>query len=69
MKLAAYGMLGLSLPDFSQTINTQSFDDDLQGRVIDKSLWMYTEPTPESERVEMFWRDLVVLVKGRHQNA
>jgi lipoprotein-anchoring transpeptidase ErfK/SrfK len=64
LKLAGYSMLGLTLPDFSQTFKTQTFDADLQGRVIEKSLWMYSEPTPESERVEMFWRDLVVPLTG-----
>ena len=64
LKLAGYGMLGLSLPDFSQTLSSQSFDADLQGRVTEKSLWMYTEPSTESERVEMYWRDLVVPLTG-----
>lgn len=64
LKLAGYGMLGLSLPDFSQNYRTQSFNDDLQGRVTEKSLWMYAEPSEESERVEMYWRDLIIPLTG-----
>ncbi len=64
LKLASYGMLGLSLPDFSQTFRTQSFSADLQGRVTEKSLWMYAEPSSESEKVEMYWRDLVIPLTG-----
>jgi len=64
LKLAGYGMLGLSLPDFSQNFILQSFDDGLQGRVTDKSLWMYAEPSAESEKIEMYWRDLIIPLTG-----
>ncbi len=64
LKLAGYGMLGLSLPDFSRSDFTQTFYSDLQGRVIAKSLWMYDEPSPQSNRIEMYWRDLVVPLTG-----
>jgi len=60
LKLFAYGMLGLSLPDFPHSLFTQTFYQNLQGRVIDKSLWMYDEPSQDSNRLEMFWRDLLV---------
>jgi len=64
LKLAGYGMLGVSLPDFSQTFSVQTFDTNLEGRVTEKSLWMYAEPSSKSERVEMYWRDLVVSLTG-----
>lgn len=64
LKLAGYGMLGLSLPDFSRSNFSQTFYSDLQGRVIAKSLWMYDEPSPQSKRIEMYWRDLVVPLTG-----
>lgn len=64
LRLAAYGILGLSLPDFSPNFFTQSFDADLQGRITEKSLWMYAEPSSKSERVEMYWRDLIVPLSG-----
>lgn len=64
LKLAGYGLLGLSFPDFSESFNRQSFDSDLQGRITEKSLWMYNEPSPKAERVEMYWRDLVIPLTG-----
>jgi lipoprotein-anchoring transpeptidase ErfK/SrfK len=64
LKLAGYGMLGLSLPDLPRPLFTQTFYSDLQGRVIEKSLWMYDEPSLDSNRIEMFWRDLVVPLTG-----
>ena len=64
LKLAGYGILGLSLPDFSQSTISQTFDIDLQGRVTEKSLWMYAEPSAKSDRIEMYWRDLVIPLTG-----
>ena len=64
LKLAGFGILGLSLPDFPQTFLTQPFYTNMQGRVIEKSLWMYDEPTLQSNRVEMYWRDLVIPLTG-----
>jgi lipoprotein-anchoring transpeptidase ErfK/SrfK len=64
LKLAGTGILGLSLPGFSRSPFTQTYYSDLQGRVIDKSLWMYDEPSLESKRVGMYWRDLIVPLTG-----
>jgi hypothetical protein len=64
LKLAGYGLLGWSIPDFSQSFQQQSFDVNLQGRITEKSLWMYAGPSPKAERVEMFWRDLVIPLTG-----
>lgn len=64
LKLAGYGLLGLSFPSSSQTHSKHFFEDGLQGRVTDKSLWMHEEPTAKSNRVEMYWQDLVVPLSG-----
>ncbi len=64
LKLAGYGLLGLSFPDFSPTPSTQSFKADLQGRITEKSLWMYDEPSFAASRVKMYWRDLIVPLSG-----
>lgn len=64
LKLAGYGVLGLVLPDFPRSIFTQPFYSDLQGRVIEKSLWMYAKPSLQSDRVEMYWRDLIIPLTG-----
>jgi lipoprotein-anchoring transpeptidase ErfK/SrfK len=64
LKLASYGILGLALPDFSPNSLVQPFDTNLEGRVTEKSLWMYDEPSSKSKRVEMYWRDLVIPISG-----
>jgi hypothetical protein len=64
LKLASYGVLGLALPDFSPKSLVQPFDTDLQGRVTEKSLWTYNEPSAQSKRVEIYWRDLVIPLSG-----
>jgi lipoprotein-anchoring transpeptidase ErfK/SrfK len=64
LKLTSYGILGLALPDFSQNFLVQPFDTNLQGRVTEKSLWMYDEPSSQSKRVEIYWRDLVIPISG-----
>jgi hypothetical protein len=64
LKLAGYGLLGLSLPDLSPTFFNQIFEGDLQGRITEKSLWMYAEPSSKSNRVEMYWRDLILPLSG-----
>ena len=64
LKLAVYGMLGLSLPGFPSSNVPQTNYFDLRGRVIEKSLWMYEEPSLQSNRVEMFWRDLIIPLTG-----
>jgi lipoprotein-anchoring transpeptidase ErfK/SrfK len=64
LKLAGYGMLGLSLPGFPRSLYSQTFYSDLQGRIIEKSLWMYDEPSSQADRLEMLWRDLLITLTG-----
>ena len=64
LKLASCGMLGLLLPDFSPFLSLPTFDSDLQGRIIEKSLWMYDAPSTQANRVEMYWRDLIIPLTG-----
>lgn len=64
LKLAGYGLLGLSIPDFSHNLFKRSFEADLQGRITEKLLWMYDEPSSKSNRVEMYWRDLILPLSG-----
>jgi lipoprotein-anchoring transpeptidase ErfK/SrfK len=64
LKLAGYGMLGLLLPDFSRFLSLPTFDSDLQGRVTYNTLWSYDAPSENANRVEMYWRDLVIPLSG-----
>ena len=63
LKLAGYGFLGLSLPNIPLTFN-QNYYSNLQGRVVEKSLWMYDEPSFQAKRIDMFWKDLVIPLTG-----
>jgi hypothetical protein len=64
LRLAGYGLLGLSIPDLFQSHFNQTFENGLQGRITEKSLWSYTEPSSKSKRVEMYWRDLIISLSG-----
>ena len=64
LKLASYGILGLSLPDLPRSRFKQTDYSNLQGRVTADSLWMYDEPSLEAKRVELYWRDLVIPITG-----
>ena len=64
LKLASYGILGLTLPDFSTNSLVRPFDTNMEGRVTEKSLWMHDEPSAQSKRVEIYWRDLVIPISG-----
>lgn len=50
------GMLWPSLPGL---LHQDDFDN-LQGRVMDRTLWMYAEPDFQSKRLKLYWRDLVM---------
>ncbi|GAB4505201.1 MAG: hypothetical protein Fur0043_21960 [Anaerolineales bacterium] len=62
LKLAGYGALGLFLRDVFPS--PQLAEAGLQGRITDKSAWLYSEPTPQSNKVELVWRDLVLPISG-----
>ena len=64
LKLTGYGMLGLLLPDFPRLLSLPTFDSDLQGRITDKFLWSYDAPSEHANRVEMYWRDLIIPLSG-----
>jgi lipoprotein-anchoring transpeptidase ErfK/SrfK len=60
LKLSGYSLMGMMLPDLS----TRSFQLDefanLQGRIIDRTVWTYDEPSAKAERAKLYWHDLVV---------
>ena len=64
LRLASYGILGLSLPDLPRSRFKQIDYSNLQGRVTANSLWMYDEPSLEAKRLELYWRDLVIPITG-----
>ncbi len=60
LKLSGYGLMGVFLPDLS--IHSPQADDfaNLQGRIIDRTVWVYDEPNFKSKREKLYWHDLVI---------
>jgi len=52
--------MGILLPDLAVGFPLQDDFDNLQGRIIDRTVWSYQEPNPKSKRAKLYWRDLVV---------
>jgi lipoprotein-anchoring transpeptidase ErfK/SrfK len=57
LKLGGYGLMGMALPNLS-SFAPDDFSN-LQGRVIDRTLWSYDEPDLKSSRKKLYWHDLV----------
>ncbi|GAB4428272.1 MAG: hypothetical protein Kow002_17160 [Anaerolineales bacterium] len=65
LKLTGYGMLSLLLPDMPLlAAQPQAYLKDQQGRVTDDLLWTYSQPSFESKRLKMYWRDIIVPITG-----
>jgi hypothetical protein len=65
LKLAGYGTLGLLLPDLPLFASSPgAYLEDQQGRVTENMLWSYSQPSFESERLKMHWRDIIVPITG-----
>jgi hypothetical protein len=60
LKLGGYGVMGMLLPNDLFTRPAQDEFFNLQGRVIDRTIWSYAEPDFKSERENLYWHDLVV---------
>lgn len=52
--------MGIFLPDFSLSFHQQDDFDNLQGRIIDRTVWAYDEPNFKTKRIKVYWHDLVV---------
>jgi hypothetical protein len=65
LKLAGYGTLGLLLPDLRLSADPPgAYLQDQQGRISDDLLWSYSQPSFESKRLKMHWRDIIVPITG-----
>ena len=60
LKLSGYGLMGMMLPDLTSALPPQDEFGSLQGRVIDRIVWMYDAPSPKAKRLRLYWSDLVV---------
>ena len=60
LKLGGYGLMGMILKDLSASFPQQDNFTNLQGRMIDRTVWTYEEPSLKSRRVKLYWHDLVI---------
>jgi lipoprotein-anchoring transpeptidase ErfK/SrfK len=59
LKLTRFGLMGIFLPDISARLPLEEFPN-LQGRIIDRTVWTYDEPNSKAKRTKLYWHDLVV---------
>jgi len=57
LKLTGYGLMGMVLPQIPLP-QPDEFSN-LQGRVLDRTVWSYEAPDLKSARRKLYWRDLV----------
>jgi hypothetical protein len=62
LKLSSYGLMGIALPHIS--LPQQDQFSNLQGRVIDRTIWSHEAPDPKSARRKLYWRDLVIPISN-----
>jgi len=64
LKLTGYGLLGMFLPNLPLSLPHADDFDNLQGRVVDRTLWSYDAPGFKAKRKKVYWRDLVIPIKN-----
>ncbi|RPI88946.1 MAG: murein L,D-transpeptidase [Chloroflexi bacterium] len=62
LKLSSYGLMGIFLPDLSSRFPYEDSFANLQGRIIDHTVWAHDEPNSKSKRAKLYWQDLVVSI-------
>ena len=60
LKLSGYGLMGMLCPKLPMKFLQQDDFDNLQGRVIDRTLWEYDEPDFKAKRLKLYWHDLIL---------
>lgn len=60
LKLSSYSLTGLFLPDLSTYAPPRDEFTNLQGRIINRTVWSFDEPNANSRRAKLYWHDLVV---------
>jgi lipoprotein-anchoring transpeptidase ErfK/SrfK len=58
LKLSRYGLMAIFLPNLALP-EADEFAN-LQGRIIDRTVWAYDEPNSKAKRKKLYWHDLVV---------
>lgn len=60
LKIGSFGLMGLILPDVSAHFSQFDEFDNLQGRIIERTVWSYDEPNLKARRSRLYWHDLVI---------
>lgn len=60
LKLSSYGLMGMLCPKLPMKFLQQDDFDNLQGRVLDRTIWQYDEPDFKAKRLKLYWHDLIV---------
>jgi lipoprotein-anchoring transpeptidase ErfK/SrfK len=60
LKLSGYSLMGTFLPELSSYLLQPDDFANLQGRIIDRTVWTYDEPNSKAKRSKLYWHDLVV---------
>src|SRR5512147_2875739 len=60
LKLSKYGLMGIFLPQLSAHLPQEDEFTNLQGRIIDRTVWSYDQPNVKAKRTKLYWQDLVV---------
>lgn len=64
LKLGGYGLAGMIFPNGSPIPLRQDDFSNLQGRVIDRTVWSYEAPDVKSVRRKLYWHDLVLPIRN-----
>ncbi len=60
LQLSKYGLMGIFLPDLAALAPQRDDFPNLQGRIIDRTVWTYDEPNLKAKHKKLYWHDLVV---------
>jgi len=60
LKLSSYGLMGMLCSKLPMKFLQQDDFDNLQGRVIDRTIWEYDEPNFKAKRLRLYWHDLIL---------
>jgi lipoprotein-anchoring transpeptidase ErfK/SrfK len=60
LKLSSYGLMGIFLPELASYIPQPDDFNNLQGRILERTVWTYDEPNEKAKRAKLYWHDLVV---------
>src|SRR6185503_3503958 len=64
LKLSGSGLAGMFLTNLPFNFQRADVFDNLQGRVIDRTIWSYEAPNFKATRKNLYWRDLVLPIKN-----